>query len=662
MDARDYLPMFLAECRENLQELNLAIVRLEERPEDRETIDAIFRIAHSLKGMSGTMGFDGMARLTHAMEDVFETFRERASAVEQDVVDVVLACLDGLSACVDALDSDGEERLDAESLVERLHSLVRSEDEIPGPRAESGPSIDELRSRAGERRLVRVSVDIARECPMPGVRAYQAYDALASRGEVLASDPAEDALDGYAGRQAQAWLATDAPDEALVETVQLVPDIAGVEVRSLEGGAPEECDPIRAGGAGSASAATAPAVAADPKRKTSTTVRVDSERLDQLMHLMGELVVQRTRLESLVHEATVDGLSEAMQDLTRSSQALQAMVMQVRMIPVDAVFMRFPRLVRDLSTKLSKKVELMLAGQDTEIDRTVVEALGDPLVHLVRNSLDHGLEPPEERLAAGKPETGRLEITARHAGGSVLITVRDDGRGVDPAKVAAKAAERGLIPQDAVDTIDMQGAIELLFAAGFSTAEQTTDVSGRGVGMDAVASMVRSLGGDVVVTSEIGVGSVAQIRLPLTLAIISALLVEARELPFALPLERVERTLALADHTIRSVASQRMLVLRDGFIPLFDLAAELGYGGSHECTHAVIVRGTERRIALEVESLVGQRELVTRPLPDEVGRGVALSGGAVLSNGEIALVVDCDALALNAWASVAGSRRLATAA
>jgi two-component system chemotaxis sensor kinase CheA len=663
MDAREYLPMFIAECRENLLELNLAIVRLEERPDDRDTVAAVFRIAHSLKGMSGTMGFERMARLTHAMEDVFETFRERAGAVERDVMDVVLACLDGLSACVDAIDADGEERLDDGPLVERLHGLVRSEDEVPGQASATLPSIGELQRHAGERRLVHVSVDIAQECPMPGVRAYQAYDALARRGEVLVSDPADEALEGYGGRRAQAWVASDATDEELVEVIQLVPEIAGVQVLSPEA-AEHPATAAQAADAGPTPVASAPSLpqANGERRRTSTTVRVDSERLDQLMHLMGELVVQRTRLEALAHEASVDGLSEAMQDLTRSSQALQAMVMQVRMIPVDAVFMRFPRLVRDLSTKLSKKVELVLTGQDTELDRTVVEALGDPLVHLVRNSLDHGLESPGERVAAGKPETGRLEISARHAGGGVLITVRDDGRGVDPARIAAKAAERGLIPRESVDTIDMPGAIELLFAPGFSTAEQTTDVSGRGVGMDAVAAMVRSLGGDVVVTSELGAGTVAQVRLPLTLAIISALLVDARGLPFALPIERVERTIALREHTIRSVASRRMLVLNDGAVPLFDLAVELGYGASHDRTHAVLVRGAERRIALEVDSLVGQRELVTRPLPDEVGRAAALSGGAVLSNGEIALVVDCDALAMNASVPAAGSRRLANAA
>jgi len=363
---------------------------------------------------------------------------------------------------------------------------------------------------------------------------------------------------------------------------------------------------------------------------------VDAERLDALMHSMGELVVHRTLVESLAAEADVPGLSQAMQELTRSSQALQAMVMQVRMIPVDAVFMRFPRLVRDLSSKLGKDVELKLVGKDTELDRTVVEAL--------RNSLDHGLEPPEDRAAAGKPKAGTLEISARHAGGNVVIEVRDDGRGIDPVKVGRRAVERGLIGAEAAAALDAKGAAELLFQPGFSTAEVTSDVSGRGVGMDAVRTMIRELGGEVTLTSEVGHGTVAQIRLPLTLAIMAALLVEAGGQPYAIPLDRVERTLRLADQTVRSVAGRRMLVLRDGVLPLLDGASALGGLPAEGADHAVIVRGQDRRLALAVTRLVGQRELVTRPLPSGVAGSAAVSGGAVLSDGRIALIVDCDAV------------------
>jgi two-component system chemotaxis sensor kinase CheA len=320
------------------------------------------------------------------------------------------------------------------------------------------------------------------------------------------------------------------------------------------------------------------------------------------------------------------------------------MVMQVRMIPVEAVLLRFPRLVRDLSVKLSKQVELELIGKDTELDRSVVDSLGDPLVHLIRNSLDHGLEPPEDRVAAGKSKTGTLEISARHAGGNVVIEVKDDGRGIDPAKVGKRAVERGLITAEAAEALDGKGAAELLFLPGFSTAEVTSDISGRGVGMDAVRTMIRELGGEVTLTSELGQGTMAQIRLPLTLAIMNALLVEAGGQPYAIPLDRVERTLRLADQTLRSVAGQRMLVLRDGVLPVLDGASALGGVPAADAEHAVIVRGQDRRLALAVTHLVGQRELVTRPLPPDVADRAAVSGGAVLSDGRIALIVDCDAV------------------
>ena len=318
------------------------------------------------------------------------------------------------------------------------------------------------------------------------------------------------------------------------------------------------------------------------------------------------------------------------------------------MIPVEAVFLRFPRLVRDLSTKLGKQVELELVGKDTELDRTVVDALGDPLVHLIRNSLDHGLEGPEERVAAGKPASGTLHLSARHAGGNVVIEVRDDGRGINPVKVAQKAAERGLIAAEAVDTTDMAKAIELLFHPGFSTAEVTSDISGRGVGMDAVRTTIRELGGEVLMTSEQGQGTVAQIRLPLTLAIMAALLVEADGRPFAIPLDRIERTVRLADHTVRSVAGSRMLVMRDGVLPIIDAAERYGgsprVGGDPIPEYAVVVRGSTGSLAVTVTTLFGQRELVTRPLPPEVAENSALSGAAVMSDGQIALIVDCDAL------------------
>ncbi len=642
MELEEYLPMFLAESREHLEHLNLAVVRIEETPDDRETIDEIFRIAHSLKGMSATMGFAGIAALTHKMEDVFELLRQRTGGIERRVIDVVLACLDALEGAVESIDETGAEKLAAGPLLERLDSLIRARTPAQATAKQGGSAPPpDLFERADGRRVLRVCVELEEEAPMPAVRAFMILNVLDEHGEVLHSTPSEAEVDTFAGRRIDAWLTSDAAEPVVAAALAQVADVAGTpDVTVVTEPREAEVVPI----ADAASATAAGAAGGGGARKRSSTVRVDAERLDALMHAMGELVVYRTHVEALVSGAQVPGLVAAMQDLTRTSQALQAMVMQVRMIPVEAVFLRFPRLVRDLSSKLDKHVELVLTGQDTELDRTVIDALGDPIVHLVRNALDHGLESPEERVAAGKDPTGTIEISARHAGSSIVITVRDDGRGIDPERVARKAGERGLISAAEIPGVDQARAAELLFTAGFSTSDTATDISGRGVGMDAVRSAIRGLGGEATLTSQQGGGTVAEIRLPLTLAIMSALLVQSGGLPFAIPLDRVQRTIRLADHAVRSVAGWRMLVMGERVLPLRDLGEAVGHPPVAGQDHAVVVRAGERDIALGCELLVGQRELVARALPAAVSERAALSGGAVLADGQIALIVDCDAL------------------
>ncbi|QEC46850.1 chemotaxis protein CheA [Baekduia soli] len=667
MDTSEYLPMFLAECRENLQELNLAVVRLEEAPEDRETIDSIFRIAHSLKGMAATMGFESMAKLTHKMEDVFELLRQRGTGLTGAVVDVVLACLDALEAAVDSIDADGAEHLDPAELVGRLGTLVRDQDDPdaaePEPEAPSAPRLAEV----GDGRVVlELAVVLAEDVQMPAVRAFQVLAGAAEHGDVLRSSPTGSGVDTFDGRLVEILLATEHGLDAVAAAIRAVPDVA--EARVAEAAAGPDAEPGVLTVVGDAPVAGAAATAGPAGGRRSggrQTVRVDADRLDQLMHLMGEVVVQRTHIEALSAQAEVPGLSQAMQELTRSSQALQAMVMQIRMIPIDAVLVRFPRLVRDVASRLGKQVDLQLVGKDTDLDRTVVDAIGDPLVHLIRNSLDHGLESPAERVAAGKPPTGVLTIAARHAGGSIAITVSDDGRGIDPARVAAVAERRGLITAEQGRRLDVRGAIDLLFAPGFSTSDEVGDLSGRGVGMDAVREKIRELGGEVTVTSVPGQGTFNEIRLPLTLAIVSALLVEAGGRPFGIPLQRVERTMRLDDNPVRSVAGQRMLVLKDEALPLrraSEIFGRAAGGGDEPDTHVVIVRGPERSVALSVSRLVGQRELVARPLPPNLAHEAAVSCAAVLSDRSIVLLADCDALIRTAHSTKARVDRVALAA
>jgi two-component system chemotaxis sensor kinase CheA len=677
MDTSEYMPMFLAEAEEHLQELNLAVVSLEEDPRNREKVDTIFRIAHSLKGMSATMGFEQIATLTHEMEDVFELLRQRERALSREAVDTVLACLDALGAAVESIESVGTEELDPSELITRLRGLVHARTPDQEIERAGGRVVPDLEAVLADGvRVLHVRAALSESVLMPAVRAHMVLAALAEHGDMLGSAPTPDGVEQFDGHLIEGWLACEHEQEVVLATVAGISDVIGVEVDELDGPTaeapktPEEpAAPARAeiaeteqAPAASADAAPAPVAGAAPAPATpgpaakprqaagarpaaggSRTVRVDAERLDALMHSMGELVIHRTALEAIASRLDVPDLHQAMQELTRSSQALQAMVMQVRMIPVDVVFLRFPRLVRDLSTKLGKEVRLELIGSETELDRTVVDALGDPLVHLVRNSLDHGLESADERRAAGKPAEGTLQIAARHAGGSVVIEVRDDGRGIDPAVIARKAAKCGLIDPATVDDIDMAGAVELLFAPGFSTVEVTSDISGRGVGMDAVRAKIRELGGEVLVDSVHGQGTTAQIRLPLTLAIVNGLLVEISDGPYAIPLDRIERTLRLAEHPVQSVAGEQLLVLDEGVLPLLDASRVFGREPrAHD--FAVIVRSREQRMALAVDELVGQREFVTRPLPSAVSGGEPVSGGTALPDGRIALIVDCDAL------------------
>ncbi|HEX7290932.1 MAG TPA: chemotaxis protein CheA [Conexibacter sp.] len=650
LDQHEYLPAFLAEAREHLQTLGLAIVRIEASPDDRPAADTIFRVAHSLKGMSAAMGFGAIAELTHAMEDVFELLRQRSGGLPPDAIDVLSACLDALEGAVERIaeGGDADAELDPAPLVERLRLLARERTPAQELARDGDVALPDLARQpvAGEA-LLHVAADLAEECQMPAVRAFMLFEALRAHGDLVGGVPAPDMVERFAGRRVEAWVATRAEASSLEESARAVGEFADVRVREQRLPAIDGAEPC--GDPAAAGPAAPSAVGATPRAGAS--VRVDAERLDELLHLLGELVQHRTTVEALAAEAVdaVPALGPAVQRLARTSQALQETVTRVRMVPVESVFLRFPRVARDLAARLGKQVELRLQGADTELDRTVVDALGDPLVHLVRNALDHGLETPAERVAGGKPPTGVLELSARHAGGHVIVAVRDDGRGIDPLLIAHTAVARGLLDVEAADALDAAGAAELLFAPGFSTAPETTDLSGRGVGMHAVREGVRALGGEVSLVSTPDEGTVASLRLPLTLASIAALLVTVDELPYAIPLERVARTVRLDAVEVRTVRGAPLLPLGGELLPLCDVAGRSPLAVTGQRTpspgYAVVLNAANgRRIALAVSSLEGQRELVTRRLPRSVSPRASAAAGAVLPDGQVALVLDCDSL------------------
>ena len=512
--------------------------------------------------------------------------------------------------------------------------------------------------------LLHVHVQIQAACDAKSIRAFMAYSAVEATAEPVWSIPSAEDLDEWEAPELDLLVMQDGDGLAdeLRAALAKIPELESFEVRAYGSpvvDVPSVIDPAAMEPA--LIEPTAPLVIDAPaaealaiptagnsvkQRSKSGTVRVDAERLDALMHLMGEVVVHRSAVEARIRERDLDGAAEAVQELRRSTQSLQAEVMNVRMVPVESALMRMPRLVRDLSAKLGKDVELKLTGAETEIDRSVVDALGDPLVHLVRNGLDHGIETPAERIAAGKPGTATLEIGARHAGGNVIISVTDDGRGIDLERVRARAVERGIVTSEEAAALDPTGVVELLFRAGFSTAEVATDVSGRGVGMDAVRAMCREWGGDVELESTFGTGSVARIRIPLTLAVMTVLIVKVGASAVAIPIDRIERTIRLEDCPRADVGgSQRMIRLDEDVVAEIDLGAAVSYGADDAPVFGVIVQGAGgRRVVLAVRGLVGEHEAVTKPLPPALGREEAFMGAAVQGDGSVVLIVDCDHL------------------
>jgi two-component system chemotaxis sensor kinase CheA len=382
-------------------------------------------------------------------------------------------------------------------------------------------------------------------------------------------------------------------------------------------------------------------------------VRVGTDRLDSLMNLMGEMVIQRTRLAQLSNDHDLGDLRGAVEEMSRVTTDLQTLIMQVRMMPVEGVFMRFPRMVRDLAQTLGKRVELLIAGEETELDRAVIDGLGDPLVHMLRNAVDHGLESPDEREAAGKDPTGTVHLTARHAGNSVIIEVRDDGRGIDPAALRASAVRKGLLDADAAAALSDDEALDLIFLPGFSTAARTTDVSGRGVGMDAVRTTIGALNGDVSISSTVGEGTTFTIRLPLTLAIIQALLVRGAEQVYALPLDTIEETVVVGPDQTWPVNGRPCMVLRDVVVPLVGLSRRLAGADDRALSRdddargleVVVVRAGGSRLGVVVDGLIGQQDIVIKQLPGYLGDVAEIAGATILGDGSVALIVDVAALA-----------------
>lgn len=687
MDMSQYIGAFLDEATEQLQNLNDLLLSLENNPQSEEIVTDIFRIAHTLKGMSATMGFEKIAHLTHAMEDMFDLVRKREIDLQEEDVTLLFSCLDLLTVGVENIrEGGGEGDIDIASLADKIHVRISGtpQEEVRHDAEESAqvPLTDQEmewvhKAHSQGLEIYKIVVYLDDACLLKAARAYMAIARAGDMGDVIKTVPPVEELEQESFQEGFVlYLATISSEKEVEETLERISEVRKVTVEHIsdldfsseaekDRGIPEDLErsmdleeeeeemmeekasPSKNVGSGGKAL---PPATDQPKRPASTggrTVRVDIGRLDKLMNLVGELVIGRARIERLALEAKLKDFDEPLSQLGRISGEIQELVTKLRMVPISFVFDRFPRIVRDLSKSMGKEINLVIEGKETELDRTVIDEIGDPMVHLIRNAVDHGVETPEERKKAKKPKQGTVFIAAYQEGNGVIIEVRDDGKGIDTKVVRKKAVERGMLTPEEAAALTEEETIRLVFLPGFSTAKEVTDVSGRGVGMDAVKSKVESLGGQFQVESAVGKGTRVLIRLPLTLAIVLALLIQVGDETYAISLENVEETLLVQKDEIKYVHGTPVTNVRGEILSLKRLStilrAEAKDGDAQEYP-VVVVKLGRNRVGFIVDELVGQQEIVIKPLGKLLSKVRGMAGATILGDGNVALILDVASL------------------
>ena len=714
MDVSQYLEIFLDETTEHLQSLNTQILNLEQDPENMDTINEIFRAAHSLKGMAGTMGYKRMQNLTHDMENVFSEVRNGTIKVKADMIDILFQCLDALEEYTTNIRETGDEGTnDNEALIKLLNDALNASEqeakapEQPAKETTAEPAKKEAASADGGKKWLDIKLDstdllvlheakkqgknaygltvsVQETCLLKAARAFLVFKAVEELGEIIVSSPsAQDIEDEKFDLDFSLIIITDADLDKVKAAVSNVSEIHSVEGDVIDPDKVELDEESKAQAEHTENmhkdtkeAAEKPAAVATPaqlsaastdkkqapakqntgKPVVNRTVRVDIEKLDMLMNLVSELIIAKNSLVAASAAGTAQGgtaaqnnnVNEQIEYLESVTTNLHNSVMKVRMVPIESVVNKFPRMIRDLSKKLDKKMELYMSGEETELDRTVVDEIGDPLMHLLRNAADHGLESAEVRAERGKSAVGSIWLDAYQDGNNVVIEVRDDGNGIDAEAVKKKAIERGTITPEQAANMSEKEIIDLLFLPSFSTSEKVTDVSGRGVGLDVVKSKIEALSGEVEVRTKLGEGSTWIIRLPLTLAIIQALMVVVGGEKYAISLGSIQTIEDISPEDIKLVQNKEVIHLRGNVIPLIRLDKELDVvssKGADENMTVIIAKKGDKTAGLVVDELLGQQEIVIKSMGKYIDNKCKLiSGATILGDGEVALILDANAL------------------
>ncbi|MFD1928682.1 chemotaxis protein CheW [Sporosarcina siberiensis] len=675
MDTSQYLDMFIEESKEHLQSCNEHLLELEKNPEDLAIVNEIFRSAHTLKGMSATMGYSDIADLTHTMENILDAIRNNKLKVTTEIFDVVLQAVDYLEEMVLDIAAGGTGKKDVRQVVEVLNRIESGEKATADSQsaAEASATVvdDDLHqgtelhyddfeitvlSQSFEQgyKAYELTVRLRDDCILKAARAFMVFEILEKSGDIIKSIPNVQKLENEEFDEEFVVVLITKEDVKVVQAkimkVSEIIEVLAVPITSeslLLG--KRSRDDVQTSDTNMAVAkdSNSPAVSTRAASSGNKTIRVNIERLDDLMNLFEELVIDRGRLESIATEIHNTELTETVERMARVSGDLQSIILNMRMIPVETVFNRFPKMVRQLARDLDKKITLDIVGAETELDRTVIDEIGDPLVHLIRNALDHGIETPAERIAKGKPEEGTVTLRAYHSGNHVFIELQDDGAGVNRQAVLKKALSSGIITEEVAESLTDRQVAELILASGFSTAEKISDVSGRGVGLDVVKSTIESLGGFISIESKEGEGSLFQVQLPLTLSIISVMLVKLAKEIYAIPLSSIIETAIIQTSDIMNAHNQKVIDFRGSIVPLVNLKQifEMPNSDTDDGFQSVIiVRKGGKLAGLVVDSFIGQQEIVLKSLGNYLKSVFAISGATILGNGQVALIVDCNAL------------------